>query len=51
VDDVLSKFTDFVANTVGAVERWVGLKYPAGGRDVDLFESEEVLAEEDVVLN
>jgi hypothetical protein len=50
VEGVLSKFANFVANTVRAVKGGVGLENPSGGRNFDLFETEEMLAKEDVVL-
>jgi hypothetical protein len=50
VKDVFSEFPDFIADAVRAVERRIGLENPARGWDIDLFESEEVLVEEDLVF-
>jgi hypothetical protein len=49
-NNVLPKFADFVADAIGTVKGGVGLKNPSRGEDFNLFEYEEVLAKEDVVL-
>jgi hypothetical protein len=50
VQDVLPKFADFDADAIGTVKRGVGLNNPSRGGDLNLLESEEVLAKEDLVL-
>jgi hypothetical protein len=42
---------NFITNAIGTVKRRVGLENPSGGRDCNLFETEEVLAKKDVVLD
>jgi hypothetical protein len=50
LENVLSKFSDFVTDAIRAMERGVGLKDPSILCDLDLQEAEEKLMKKDVVL-